>query len=996
MRAGSVVTSDSIDQCCRYGIRAGTEGAAFPVAWVVAGSTADHYREGVSEDGPGAAGSSRPHSLRPLRGRQDEYDRLHALCAALTEVGGLRIAVIEGDAGMGKTRMLAELAGLCDTAGVQLAAAGCDSIAPDRPFGPLLEALGCERSSEDERRALIAERAASLATLTDIDRIGPNITGLELGARYGIQDELVDLLLDEADAGPLVLAVDDAQWLDVATASTLGALVRRRGHRPLGVILATRPDPRPPELETLLYRWHEDVETIRLGPLSTAVAGEVAADVLGRNPPPSLLAELVRAGGNAFSVVALARGFAQEGSAPLDGVRSSVLSRVYRLGDDAMSLLTVAAVLGTDFTPETLAVLSERNPFDVFDVLHGASRSGLLVSNGPAFAFSHALVADQLIDEAPEAVQAAVHRSILHHAAELDLGATTVAHHAMAVSMPGDRDAIDALRRAAAEVARHDPELALAYLERAADLCGGGPGQAEVALRRAGGLCALKRVDDAITVIDDALRSEREPSRIAELRAGRARCAHLLGDLVTATDELEQLARSGMLAPAAEAAAWADVATYRFWLLQGHRPWAEAERAITLADSCGAVGPAVQAIAAQATMAAFDGDVARGVELAALASARGQLMPHDQVIPSPAFTEGLALMFADDLDGAVEVLQRDRIRIERLGDPLLSGRPATALVIAQYLAGHWDDALAEVGAIVSVCNDTGSTIGRLVAPVITGLIAHHRGDDPVAEAALAEANAVTEAPEAYAVPLLLHLQALRLEAAGQPDAALVLLSETATVARAFAPSIGTWFAVDAARLAVGGGATPPDLVACLTDGLEAEAATVGLPGGIAFASIVAGSLRGDLEKVAGSLDGARGSPHVLTRSIALHVAGGVLWRRSADDRARSALDEARAGYEALGATPLAQQVASITGTGGTGRRRHPRPARPRFGWEALTPAERAVLDLVVDAKRNAEIAEHLNLSKRTVESHISSILTKVGVETRVALVVAAGRRTSGA
>ena len=62
--------------------------------------------------------------------------------------------------------------------------------------------------------------------------------------------------------------------------------------------------------------------------------------------------------------------------------------------------------------------------------------------------------------------------------------------------------------------------------------------------------------------------------------------------------------------------------------------------------------------------------------------------------------------------------------------------------------------------------------------------------------------------------------------------------------------------------------------------------------------------------------------------------------------------------------------------------------------EKLTPAELQVLALVIEARRNGDIAEELGLSKRTVESHISSILTKVGVDTRVELVVAAGRRTA--
>ncbi len=920
---------------------------------------------------------------------------LRDCCAGVAE-HELWIVVVEGDAGIGKTRLLAELPALAREHSVQLAGAGCDSIAHDRPFGPLLEALHCDRTSSDPRRRAIAQRSSSLARPSGVPP-SPSTTGqLELGARYGVQDELVELLLEEADSRPLLLVIDDSQWLDGATASTLGALIRRRGNRPIGLVLAARPDPRPAELEMLFHRWHEDLETLRLGPLTAAVVSEVAADVLGRTPPADLVEELERAGGNAFSVVALARGYDEHSAGPLEGVRASVLSRVHRLGEEATGLLAIAAVLGVEFTPETLAVLGDRAPFEVFDVLYGATRAGLLVSRGSTFAFSHALVAEQLVSEVPAALQSTIHRSIVHHAGELQLGATTIAHHVMAASMPDDVAAIDALCRAAEEVSIHEPLLALGYLDHAAALCGRRCGRhSELALRRATALCTLKRVTEAIDVLQAALLIEHDRARIAEVRAALARCSHLLGDLTSAADEFEQLARSGALSPAAEAAAWADVATYRFWSMRGAHPWAEADRAIEIADASGAVAPAVQAIAAQATMAAFAGDVQRGVELAAQASARGRLLAHDVVIPSPAFTEGLARMLADDLAGAIDVLQLDRLRIERLGDPLLAGRPATALVIAQYLAGRWDDALAEASAISSVCSDTGSAVGQLVAPVIRGLIAHYRGDVGAARAALSEATSITGAQEAYAVPFLLHLQALELERNGSPTEALALLADTAAVARSLAPAIRSWFVLDAARLIVTGTAVSPDIVDGLLDGLTDDAARTGRDGPAAIAAITAAAIADDLPTIVGALGALRRSPQLLTRSAGLELAGLVCWRRGASEAGRAILAEARAGYEQLGAMPAVQRVVSITAGSAGGRRAAARPARPKFGWDALTPAELAVLEMVADAKRNAEIAEQLVLSKRTVESHISSMLVKLGVRTRVELVVAAARHRAG-
>jgi DNA-binding CsgD family transcriptional regulator len=180
----------------------------------------------------------------------------------------------------------------------------------------------------------------------------------------------------------------------------------------------------------------------------------------------------------------------------------------------------------------------------------------------------------------------------------------------------------------------------------------------------------------------------------------------------------------------------------------------------------------------------------------------------------------------------------------------------------------------------------------------------------------------------------------------------------------------------------------------LIEGLEDEARRVGLPGGIGIATIVARTVRGDLDAAVAACADARTSPHLLARTAALELIGTALWRAAPNDTARALLAEARDGYEDLGATPAAERAAAVTEPEGTARRKAARKARPRFGWEALTPAELAVLDLVVDAKRNGEIAEILVLSKRTVESHISSILTKVGVASRVELVVEAGRRAA--
>lgn len=930
----------------------------------------------------------REHRHRPLRGRDAERRSLDDLCSRLVGDGGETLLVIEADAGMGKTRLLQELTTLTAASGIRVAVALCDPIAHDRPFGPLLEALGCERTSTDPRRRAAAEAAAALGAGPGTDELPARVTNTDLGARYGVQDVLVELLLDEAELAPVALVIDDAQWIDAATVSTLSAVVRRRGGRPVAVVLALRPAPRPVELDALLDRWGDDVRHLRLGPLPSEVVSDVAADLLGQAPPGELVRELERAGGNAFSVVQLTRAFASQGTVNLAGVRASIIARANALGPGATALLAAAAILGVDFTPDDLGLITGRDPYEVFDILYGAARTGLLVSHGRDFAFSHDLVAELLASETPEPLRVALHRTIVRRAAEIHLTPAVVAHHVMAASIADDVLSIDALCRAAAEVGGHDPHLALTFLDHADSLCGPAcERKVEVALRRARVLCVLSRVTEAIDALTGALVVAPTPAATVQLRSARARCMHLLGDVAGAADEFERLARSGVMSPADEAAAWADVGTYRHWALQGMHPWDEAQRAIDLADRCGAVAPAVQALAAQASMAAMSGRLDLALELGERACARGVALPHHTVIPAPAFSLGVARLLADDLAGAAALLQGERVRIEQLGDPLLAVRPATALVIALYLAGDWDDVLAESEAIVGVCDDTGSAVGRLTARVLSGLIAHHRGRDDEADRALDEANRISGVSDAYAVPFLLQLQALRLEHHGEVAAAATLMADTCSLAATMAPPIRPWFTLDAVRLAERSGTAPtPGLL----DGLTEGAAALHRPGPLGMAEIALGAERRDRALLTSGIGRIRRSPQPLHRSLGLELAGAALLRLGEIERGRDVLEDARTGYETLGAGPLVARIGSVLNPERRGR--PTRVERPRFGWESLTPAELSVIRLLAGGARNGEIAERLVLSKRTVESHVSSMLVKLGVGTRVELANAANVR----
>ena len=120
---------------------------------------------------------------------------------------------------------------------------------------------------------------------------------------------------------------------------------------------------------------------------------------------------------------------------------------------------------------------------------------------------------------------------------------------------------------------------------------------------------------------------------------------------------------------------------------------------------------------------------------------------------------------------------------------------------------------------------------------------------------------------------------------------------------------------------------------------------------------------------------------------ALLDAASVLRDSGASSDADDAALEASSLYTAMGADAWAMQAVA-TMSGKAGGRHGQAPARPRFGWESISQSERHVLDLLADGLSNVEIASRLYLSRRTVESHVSSAYRKLGLSTRVELTLA--------
>jgi len=232
-------------------------------------------------------------SLLPLRGRASELARVSALLDSCADGAG-EVLVIEGAAGIGKSRLLAQAQLLARAAGFTVASDDADELDQVTPWRPLLRAFGSSEPPVLDRSAL-----GSLRGLLD--------------QRLAVVEAMQAALEAAAARGPLLIVLDDVQWADPPTLLALGLLPPALFSYPVGWLLARRPWPASAQLSALLTRLDGAGATrLRLGPLSAEEAAELAADLssawpgLGNPALPDLvaaaegnplyLAELLKAG----------------------------------------------------------------------------------------------------------------------------------------------------------------------------------------------------------------------------------------------------------------------------------------------------------------------------------------------------------------------------------------------------------------------------------------------------------------------------------------------------------------------------------------------------------------------------------------------------------------------------------------------------------------------------------------------------------------------------
>jgi hypothetical protein len=599
--------------------------------------------------------------MAPFVGRADTLARLDA---ALPTGGGRRLAsvvLVAGEAGMGKTALLARFADRAAARGARPVWGTCWDGDRAPAFWPWTQAL---------RALLDADPTLSAAVAPELGYVLPERATAGDATQLRIFDAVAGLLGRAAAAAPVLVVLDDLQWADRSTVDLLRFLSGNPLPGPVLLLGAYRPDEAGTALAALTV-----ADRVTLGGLSAHEVADLVADI----PGAAGLGPLVhsRSGGHPFFARELAQVFAHEGpDAPVPAaVREAIARRAARLTPPAARLLDVAAVAGPRLRPDVLAEAGDQEPGGTADLLAEAAAAGLLTGTG----FTHDLYREAVYAALPPARRRDLHHRVgraLEHRRERGgavFAAELARHFAAAAATGGAGPAFawarvaaadDAARYAFAEGADHLRRARAAVADAGlappdADLVDLLATEADLRLRAGDAATARELLD----VAWDRVRGGGDPARMATVVLGYdglgARFAMPRTDLVAALEQARAaLATTGGAGTAAEARVTAALARQLQHSVarDRHRAGPLAERAVAVARDLDD-----PAILAGCLLALHDtlwtaGTAARRVaiaaEMAALAGRCGDRERHAQALllaatahlenGSPAFRAALA------------------------------------------------------------------------------------------------------------------------------------------------------------------------------------------------------------------------------------------------------------------------------------------------------------------------------------------------------------------
>ena len=947
-----------------------------------------------------------------LVGRASEVGSVDRL---LAQVGEGQSAALElvGEPGIGKTRLLAELAARADARGYLVLSGRAGELELDLPFWVFVDALDEYVHGLDPHRldSLDGDVRAELAT------VFPSLVGLAIGHRTAIQHEryrshraVCTLLETLAQTQPLVLVLDDVHWADPASVELLGALLHRPPAAQVLVALAVRPRQMGERLSAAVERAHRagTIARIELGALSP----EDARELIGDGADATSLYE--DSGGNPFYLEQLARSADRpERPAPTDepslvgvdvpaAVAAALTEELALLSKPARLILEGAAVAGDPFDPELAAAAAGAADAAAIDALDELLRLDLIRETDVPrrFRFRHPLVRRAVYESMPGGWRLGSHERCADALALRGSLTSAIAHHVERSARQGDEAAVALLREAGEAAAPRAPASAARWFAAALRLLpAAAPGdrRVELLLARSEALAATGQLGESHAALLESMNivpQEAESLRV-RLTAACARVEHLLGRYNEAHAHLEA-ALAELQDPASAQGVELMIELVGDSLYHGDydamRAWAS--RAVDAAELLDDQTLIAAALAGRALASAVGGRAAEGQAYSADAAALIDGLADDQLGGRLDALAHLATaeFYLENFAGAGSHAER-ALRIGRAtgkGDlfPLIVPMLGGSLWVRGRMAEAGEVLDGAIAAARLVDNPQGlawNLFNRSYA-------AFAAGDIDLALATAKEAFDLAQQLDPGPVPAhaAVALAYARLET-GHAERSAELLVE---------------FAGGNELRLIGGGwrarylelLTRSFLAAGRRDEAEHAAAaaqecaeTVGLPMAGAMAALAAAAL---------DLDGGRPSSaaeRALSAAAALEevgnvfdaatsrlLAGRALAEAGDRDRAAAELELAAAAFESFGSHRYRQQAERELRKLGRSVHRRTRPGKADgSGVDSLTERELQIARLVVDRKTNPQIAAELFLSSKTVETHLRNIFRKLGVASRV-------------
>jgi len=941
------------------------------------------------------AGMSGTSPEPTLRGRDDEVGQLSAAVDRAV-VGRLSVVMIEGEAGIGKTRLMAHALQTARDRECQVASAKAEEMEQNRPFGVIAAALDCARGAPDGRRAAIADL---ISAQDGRDHAGLTVSS-DPGLLFRVVDALCDLVESLALDRPLVLGLDDLQWADPSSLVTLGALARTAVGLPVALIGCCRPFPRPPAMLRLFESLEQaGLQRLGLPHLGDSDVRDVVAELVGATPGPGLLAVVAGAAGNPLFVTELLNAIAREGSlrttdgqAEVSGsalppsLHLTILGRLSSLPEEAIQVLRAGSLLGSTFSITELATVLARPVSDLSPGVEAVISSGVLDERGVLLQFRHDLIREAVYADMPSSLRLALHREAAVRLAEVGSPSPRVADQFARGATIGDPEAIEWLTRAAREAASTSPETSAELLERAVGLMAEPDPRRDLLLvERADSLMSAGRVTEAVAACETLVnRGPRlQADAPARLRLGAALMVN--GRPTEALSALAAVTASANSTDEMRALGLSEASFASLWLGDFEGAEQAAEEAESVASRCDHHRAATGALATRSVVACMRGQLSEAIKLSDEAVALADQSPGRVGHAFPVYaTRGWILMEQDQHAPASQALNTGRRICEELGVRWPLATYQAYLAVERFVVGEWDDAVAELEAGIALAEETGVTYAVKPSLSAQAMIRLYRNDLPGARQAIQDAEAVADRGSRLFDYRVLLARALLLEAEGDTTQAYSEMADRWRLCRSVGmaidyPVVGP----DLVRLARSAGDMDLALeVAAAVDGVAVRNQVPSITGA---ALRCRGLLTDDLDAATRAVEAYAEGRRLLEVALTCEEAADLAARQGNTESARSLMERSGSVFERLDASRGVMRVDAALRTLGVRRGRRGARQRPQRGWESLTPTEGTVADLVAEGLSNPQIADRLFVSRRTVQTHVGHIFTKLDIGSRAQL-----------